>query len=475
MIENRCNIVWLKRDLRLQNQAALHAAESDGLPYRIIYIFDSNLIHHPDTSLRHLQFVHHAILDLNSRLERFNRRVEIFYGISPEIFEYLAGTTTLNKVFSYQETGIRLSWDRDKAVRKILFSHGIEWVEFPSNGIIRGIKNRQGWDKRWFETMNGSQIHNKYSQNQLVPLNHPFPLPAELEPSLQNYPAQYQPAGETKAWEYLESFTSGRGFNYHAHISKPLESRKSCSRISTYLACGNLSIQQAYQHVKNHPNYNHNKRAFSAFLIRLKWHCHFIQKFEVECEYETLCVNRGYETLKRKNNENYLQAWISGKTGYPLVDACMRAVTTTGWINFRMRAMLVSFLCHHLDQDWRRGVYHLARQFLDYEPGIHYPQFQMQAGTTGINTVRIYNPIKQSYDHDPEGIFIKQWIPELREVDPQYVLEPWKMPNQTQYPHTIIDARESGKQARKKIWGHRRTPEVKREKERILRTHTRAG
>ena len=227
--------------------------------------------------------------------------------------------------------------------------------------------------------------------------------------------------------------------------------------------------------MKNHPNYVNHKRAFGAFLIRLKWHCHFIQKFEVECEYETLCVNHGYETLQRDNNQSYLEAWMLGKTGYPLVDACMRAVTETGWINFRMRAMLVSFLCHHLDQDWRRGVYHLAQQFLDYEPGIHFPQFQMQAGTTGINTVRIYNPIKQSYDHDPEGVFIKQWVPELREVDSKYVLEPWKMPNQTKYPRPIIDAMESGKRARKKIWGHRANAEVKNERARILKTHTRAG
>ena len=147
--------------------------------------------------------------------------------------------------------------------------------------------------------------------------------------------------------------------------------------------------------------------------------------------------------------------------------------------------MLVSFLCHHLDQDWRKGTYHLAKYFLDYEPGIHYPQFQMQAGTTGINTVRIYNPVKQSHDHDPEGKFIKAWVPELANVDPLHIHEPWKMtPLEQQYcgvsigkdyPEPIVDLTESGKQARAKIWGHRKVKEVKAEKERILRTHTRRG
>ena len=477
----KINIVWLKRDLRTQDHAPLDIAEKNNIPYIIIYIFDSNILKHPDVGVRHLQFIYQSIIAINKKLKVYNKSVNIFYGESLKIIKFLQTKFQIQSIFSYHESGIKISWDRDKAISKHLNSNEIIWKEFQQNGVIRGLENRRNWAKRWNEFMIQPIIQNKFSKKNKIEIIHPFELPKKIEKIIKNYSNLFQPAGEKNAFLYLNSFLQIRGKNYQRNISKPTESRTSCSRISPFISWGNLSIRQVFQYINRHPNTKNHKKAFSAMLTRLHWHCHFIQKFEMECKYETHCINAGYELLKRSLNDNNLKAWRTATTGYPLVDASMRALDKTGWINFRMRALLVSFLTHNLDQDWRNGVYHMARLFLDYDPGIHYPQFQMQAGTTGVNTIRLYNPIKNSIELDPKGVFIKKWIPELQNTPIKYIHEPWKMSVMEQvfcgviigkdYPIPVIDLQESSRIARKKVWGHRKHPLVQKENKRILKRH----
>lgn len=479
------NLVWIKRDIRTQDHEPLKRAEMAGLPYIIVFIVEPSLIRHPDTSLRHLQFQFQGIVGMNKTLQQYGHKVQLLFGEAETIFTEIIQKHPIQNVFCYQESGTQITYNRDLALTKLFKNNGVNFIESQRDGIRRGYHNRDGWDRQWFGVMHQEAIKNTFSNVMAFNLSDDFyPLPHTLERYLLKYNKNYQPAGEMYAWQYLQSFVNERGKNYSKHISKPTESRLGCTRLSPYLAWGNVSIRQVYQFLYAASQNSSHKRAFGNAITRLRWHCHFIQKFEQETEYETLCVNRGYETLEHTKNEAHITAWKTGNTGYPMVDACMRCLHQTGWINFRMRAMLVSFFCHQLYQDWRNGVYHLAKMFLDYEPGIHYTQFQMQAGTTGINTIRMYNPVKQSEDHDPEGVFIKKWIPELQNVPTEHIHTPWKMTEMEQnmyavvigkdYPMPIINLETASKHAKNMIWGHRNDEMVKMESLRILGMHTRA-
>jgi deoxyribodipyrimidine photo-lyase len=172
-----------------------------------------------------------------------------------------------------------------------------------------------------------------------------------------------------------------------------------------------------------------------------------------------------------------LHAWADGKTGFPFIDAAMRYLTATGWINFRMRAMLMSFAAYDLWLPWQEAGLVLARRFLDYEPGIHWPQCQMQSGETGINTVRIYSPVKQSRDQDADGAFIRSWVPELADVPVAHIHEPWLMsPEQRallcpQYPPPIVDHKAASAAAKERIFGLRRKPAARTEADAVQHKH----
>ncbi|MDA0117730.1 cryptochrome/deoxyribodipyrimidine photo-lyase family protein [Vibrio sp. T11.5] len=484
----KINLVWLKRDLRLTDHAPLNAALRSGTPTLIFYVFEPDLLTNVHYSERHWRFVWQSLGDLDSHLEPFKAKVLVGKCDVISFLDTLSEQFHINALYSHQEIGLDVTFRRDRRVMQWCKEHQIRWHEFASGAVIRGCKKRINWDKHWHSVMRAPLQTVELTSDVLVPnLNDNFGISFTPPRAWLTKVPGIQTGGAKVGWATLDDFFSRRGKDYYCSISSPTASREACSRLSPYLAWGNLSLREVYQCLLTHWNDRGMRRSLIALSSRLHWHCHFIQKFESEHQMEFRCINRGYESLIRhssKQNSIHLHAWKEGQTGYPLVDACMRCLAHTGYLNFRMRAMLVSFLTHHLAQDWRNGVAHLACLFLDFDPGIHYAQFQMQAGVTGINTIRIYNPTKQAMDHDPDGFFIKKWVPELNSVPTPLVFEPWKMsamealmysiePNSI-YLNPIINLDTASREARDRLWSWKKRKDVALEAKRILSIHVRS-
>ena len=472
------NIFWFKRDLRLLDNGPLNNAVSQKEKLLLIYCFEPSLKKNRHYSTKHWNFIKESINDLNIFLKNIDTHIHTYNKEITDVLKEIQEKFIIKKIFSHNETGLNVTFERDILLKEFCQNNSIQWEEEINNGVFRGLKNRKNWIKKWRDHMKSPVVLFKGEKNDFINIK-----------KKQNFKVKdskiLQKGGVSSGIKYLDSFLDSRHTKYQNNISKPEASRTSCSRLSPYMSWGNISTRYAWQRAKEQIQNGKSKFQLNGFTSRLRWQAHFIQKFEMECQMEFRSVNKGYQNLVKPINKKFISAWEKGKTGYPLVDASMRCVVETGYLNFRMRALLVSFLTHHLWQPWQSGVIHLARNFLDFEPGIHYSQFQMQAGETGINMIRIYNPTKNAKEHDKEGVFIKKWIPELKKIPTPLLFEPWKMSLIDQetyeckigkdYPNPIVEISETYKYAASKLWSIKSDPKVKEESSRILQKHTNAN
>jgi deoxyribodipyrimidine photo-lyase len=489
------NIVWLKRDIRLDDHAPLSEAAQQG-PFIALYVYEPIVWQSPEADVCQLEFINEALLGLDRKLKMLGGRVVFRAGDVLSVLKKLHQQHPVRKMWSHEETGTMATYQRDLLVKRWCRSQGIQWREFPQNGVVRRLATRDGWAEIWQKRMRAPMIAPPDRIEDVPEIESEHPRSADQLTMVSSVAKERQIGGEDRANETLETFLFQRGMNYRHEMSSPVTAHHSCARISPYLAWGCISIKKVHQRLASRVEELRTLKSsradmaatgqwlksLSSFQSRLHWHCHFIQKLEDEPELEFQNLSRAFDGLRENDwNEERFQAWCVGKTGYPMIDACMRSVKATGWLNFRMRAMLVSFAANHLWLHWRKPAIFLAQHFLDFEPGIHYPQFQMQSGTTGINTLRIYSPAKQAKDHDPTGSFIRRWVPELEEVPDKFLAEPHLMPTALQlmvgcrlgkdYPAPIVEHASAYQHAKERLYAIRKTDEARREAETVVKKH----
>lgn len=477
-MKERIHIVWFKRDLRIHDHAPLHVAARRGkvLP---LYVVEADYWQLPDASARHWRFIRQSLHELNTTLSRLGQPLVKMQGDMLTALDTLRERFDIAGLYSHQESGNLWTFARDRQVAQWCAQHGVEWQEFQPYGVFRHLQDQGSWaDKReHFMTQERLPAPARFAplQTRIAQSG----LPDSLGSVLENEENRHcQSGGRNQALMLLGSFMRERGQHYPQEMS---------SRLSPHLAYGTLSLREVTHKLRNTLESAeldaNRKRSLRAFDTRLHWHCHFIQKLETGPRFETDNMLAVFDGLRENDfNPAYFEAWRNGTTGFPLIDASMRSLRQTGWINFRMRAMLMSFAAHQLWLHWTKPAWHLAQCFTDYEPGIHYPQVQMQSGTTGINALRLYNPIKQSHDQDPQGVFIRHWLPELADTPAEYIHTPWLMPYSVQkqygcvigvdYPEPIVDHMAAVRQARAKFSELRRHhPELREQAQALNEKH----
>ena len=485
------HIVWFKRDLRIADHVALSAACNAGavLP---LFVWEPTIWAGHDYAAQHAGFITECLAELRQQLQAIGLSLlESSLGIV-EVLNNIISQHPIAAIYSHEETGNDNTFAIDIAVATWCKTHSITWLELPQNGVVRRLKSRNQWSGIWEKRMAAPQ--SAIPQQCLAAPQINLPKANTIQANGVDKP-QRQLGGRSQGLALLNSFLSGRAVRYRGGISSPINAVTAGSRLSPYLAWGALSMREVVQSsriqqreiAENPQQYPRSlNTGITGFESRLHWHCHFMQKLESEPALEFENLHHAHDGMRDEHiadidSQKRLVAWSRGETGWPLVDACMAMLRATGWINFRMRAMLMSTASYLYWLHWRETGLHLAREFLDYEPGIHWSQTQMQSGTTGINTLRIYNPIKQAMDQDPEGNFVRHWLPSLKNVPTTWIFQPWLMPPSLQlhygciierdYPAPLVNIEQALREARSKISNARSAKDHRQETASIIKKH----
>jgi deoxyribodipyrimidine photo-lyase len=338
----------------------------------------------------------------------------------------------------------------------------IRWFDPP--GSLPELLPYPAYRRRWYEQM-GEALAPCPPQVAVPPevIGEPLPGLAQLGHQADGKPIP--PASTAAAQALLQAFLEDKADRYYWQLSYP--GAEVTTGLSPHLKFGVMSVRQCVQTIRAQGDGGdpRRRRSHQQLISRLRWGQGFGQRFRYLPQLELRSLYRIFDEEGWAFDPDLYQAWQTGHTGFPMVDAAARCLQATGGylaLNFRSRAIYASFLSNLMGMDWRYGALHFMRHLIDGDCPIDHYQWAMQAGVTHCvdkTWTRIYNPGQAAVDRcDPEGQFIKRWLPELADLPPQQLGNPPRRPT---YPAPILDY----KAARK-----RRVAQLERQRQRFLHT-----
>ncbi len=426
------NILWFRRDLRLHDNEIVAHCIRDQQAVLPCFIIDPWFYQNPEVGRARVQFLFESLENLDQNLRAKGSQLYLLEGNSFTVLKSLTDSLLQQgyrpKLCFSRDVQVEYGIERDRAILEYYRQQKLETFQGLSNFLQLENDRRDHWRDEYYTYLR-SPLHAAPIAIHTPDLPFPRLSFADLRQAYGEFwqgPSRYFQGGETSATAKLDTFLRGRYQGYHWRLSRPWQSQQGgTSHLSPHLLFGTLSVRTIYQKIKlraealaDQPKAQLSLRAFRD---RLRWRDSFTQRLYHHPEIAH--TNRYPEfdawytpdpILPKK--QSLFVAWQQGKTGFPLIDASMRQLSTMGWMNFRMRAMCATFLTINCGISWHHGAKHYMNCLVDGDLAIDNWQWQMQAGVTNplSETFRIYNPNKNIEDRDPELKFLTYWVPELK-------------------------------------------------------------
>ncbi len=407
-MKNKVSFFWLRRDLRLVDNAALFHALKGEFPVIPLFIFDKNILDKlEDKTDRRVHFIHQQVLSIAASLKEKSSGLLVKYGIPDQIWNELLEEFDIQSVFTnhdYEPYAVK----RDFEIQTLLKNKGTLFQTFKDQCIFE--KNEVLTDaekpytiftpyaRKWKSKLNDFYL-KPYPTSRYFNNLYQFESPELISLDEMGFKASVFdfPINQV-ADELIQKYSDQRDF----------PSIKGTSRLGIHLRFGTISIRQLARKALETNETFLNELIWRDFYMQILWHFPKVQNG---------AFKPAYENIKWRNNEAEFQAWCEGKTGYPIVDAGMRELNKTGFMHNRVRMIVASFLTKHLLIDWRWGEAYFAQKLLDFDLSANNGGWQWAAGcgTDAAPYFRVFNPTLQTQKFDSKLMYVKKWVPEYLE------------------------------------------------------------